>query len=252
MSTVAERRVQRARRVSVERWFYTGMAALLAAVMFAGFAPSYYLHGDVPLDVGTYLDRPAQPIRGLFLLHGAVFSIWFLLQLVQSLLIAGKKLAWHKWLGQFAMVLAPAMVLVGVLVALYSARHVFHGETRPPVQSAAFPLSLLTWFSGFVIVGLSLRRKPQAHKRLMLLASIAIIAPAVGRIENLPYPGWLPDWWNWAIPFTFPLIVWDLATIRRLHPATLIGVPALVLMSPLQHWVRTTAWWMNMITALVS
>lgn len=252
MATLAERRVQRARRLSAERWFYSGMAVVLTAVMFAGFAPSYYLHGEAPLDIGTYLDRPPQPIRGLFLLHGLAFSAWFLLQLAQSLLIAGKRLAWHKWLGQAAMILAPLMALLGVLVALYSARHGFHGETRPPVQSAAFPLSLLTWFSGFVIAGLSLRKWPQAHKRLMLLASVAIIAPAVGRIEGLPYPDWLPNWWNWAIPFAVPLIAWDLATIRRLHPATLIGVPVFVLLFPFVLWVRTTPWWMHMIATLIS
>jgi hypothetical protein len=252
MATLAERRIERARRVSAERWFYSGMAALLAGVMFAGFAPSYYLHGNAPLDIGTYLDRPPQPIRGLFLLHGAAFSTWFALQLIQSLLIAGKKLAWHKWLGQFAMIVAPLMVLLGVLVALYSARHGFHGETRPPVESAAFPLSLVMWFSGFVTAGLWLRKKPEAHKRLMLLASIAIIAPAVGRIEILPYPDWLPDWWNWAIPFVLPLIGWDLARLKRFHPATLIGVPTLVAMFPVQYWVRSTPWWTHMISTLVS
>ncbi len=94
--------------------------------------------------VGTYLDPPLQPIRGLFLLHGAVFTAWFLLQLVQSLLLAGKKLAVHKLLGETAMVLAPLIVIVSVLVVFYTTRHVFHGETRPTVQSAAFPLSLVT------------------------------------------------------------------------------------------------------------
>jgi hypothetical protein len=252
MATLAERRVQRARHISADRWFYSGMAALLAAVMFAGFAPSYYLHGDAPLDVGTYLDRPLQPIRGLFLLHGAAFSAWFALQLAQSLLIAGKKLAWHKWLGQFALVLAPLMVLLGVLVALYSVRHGFHGTTRPGVQSASTPLLYVTWFSGFVVAGLTLRKKPEAHKRLMLLASLAVIGPAVGRIEALPYPAWLPDWWDWSILFALPLVVWDLARLKRLHPATLIGVPLLVAMFPFMLWVRTMPWWMHMVGALAS
>jgi hypothetical protein len=252
MATLAARRVERARRVSAERWFYSGMAALLLLTTFVGFAPSYYLHGEPRPDFGSYLDTPPQSIRGLFLLHGAVFTAWFLLQLIQSLLVAGKKLALHKLLGETAMVLAPLIVIVSVLVVFYATRHVFHDETRPTVQSAAFPLALVTWFSGFVIAGLLLRKKPQAHKRLMLLASIAIIAPAVGRIEALPYPDWLPDWWNWAIAFALPLAVWDIATLRRLHPATLIGVPAFVLMFPVQYIVRSTPWWMHMIGTLTS
>src|SRR3954454_12897246 len=105
MATLAERRVQRARQVSADRWFYSGMAALLAVTMFVGFAPSYYLHGEPRPGFVTYLDTPPQPIRGLFLLHGAVFTAWFLLQLVQSLLVAGKKLAVHRLVGETALVL---------------------------------------------------------------------------------------------------------------------------------------------------
>ena len=71
-------------------------------------------------------------------------------------------------------------------------------------------------------------------------------------LEGLPYPDWLPNWWNWAIPFAVPLVAWDLATIRRLHPATLIGVPVFVLLFPFVLWVRTTPWWMHMITTLIS
>jgi hypothetical protein len=252
MATLAERRVDRARRVSAERWFYSGMALLLLLVCFGGFAPSYYLHGAPRADFATYLDPPPQPIRVLFLLHGAAFTAWFILQFVQSLLIAGKRLDLHRRLGEAALVLAPLLVILGILVTFYTIRHGFHGETRSTLQSAAFPLSLLTSFSGFVMAGLFLRKHPQAHKRLMLLASIAIIAPASGRIEALPYPDWLPDWWNWAIPFAIPLLLWDLIMFRRLHPATLIGVPAFVLMFPLQLWVRTQPAWMDMIGALTS
>jgi hypothetical protein len=252
LATLAERRVQRARAVAADRWFFSGMAALLFVTMFVGFAPSYYLHGAPNPDFGSYLDTPPQPIRGLFLLHGAVFTAWFLLQLIQSLLVAGKKLAVHKLVGETAMVLAPLIVIVSILVVFYTTRHVFHGETKPTVQSAAFPLSLVTWFSGFVIAGMLLRRKPEAHKRLMLLASLAIISPAVGRIDWLPYPDWLPNWWEWAIVFAMPLVVWDLVRLRRLHPATLIGVPVFIAMFPVQYWVRSTPWWMHMIATVVS
>ena len=60
-------------------------------MIFAGFAPSYYLHGEAPLDIGTYLDRPPQPIRALFLLHGLAFSAWFLLQLARILADRGQE-----------------------------------------------------------------------------------------------------------------------------------------------------------------
>jgi len=252
MATIADRRALRARRISDEHRFFSGMAIALAVTVFVGFAPSYYLHGEIGDQITTYLDPPPQPIRALFLLHGAAFTGWFLLQLVQSLLIANKRLGLHRLLGQAALILAPLIVVLGVVATFYTVRHGFHDTQRSPLQLAAFPLFTLAWFSGFVIAGLSLRKSPQSHKRLMLLASIAIVGPATGRIVALPYPDWLPMWWDWAIVFALPLVVWDLATLRRLHRATLIGVCIFVLMFPLQTWVRTSPAWMNMIATVTA
>jgi hypothetical protein len=184
--------------------------------------------------------------------HGAFFSAWFLLQLLQSLLVAGKRLDLHRLLGQAALVLAPLMVVFGLLATFYTIRHGFHDTHRSPLQLVAFPLFTLVWFSSFVIAGLSLRKSPAAHKRLMLLASISIVVPATGRIVALPYPDWLPSWWDWAILFVLPLIIWDLATLRRPHPATFFGVVAFLLMFPLLTWVRVTPLWMNMIATLTA
>jgi hypothetical protein len=250
MASLADGRPQRARRIPAERWFFSGMALLFVLVVFGGFAPSYYLRGIIPDEITTYLDPPPQAIRSLFLLHGAAFSAWFLLQLLQSLLVAGKRLDLHRLFGQAALVLAPLIVILGLLVTLYTIRHGFHDTDRPPPILAAFPLFTLLWFSGFLIAGLSLRKSPAAHKRLMLLASASILGPATGRIVALPYPDWLPSWWDWAILFVVPLILWDLTTRRRLHAATLFGVAAFIAMFPLLTWVRSMPFWTDMVSTI--
>lgn len=86
----------------------------------------------------------------------------------------------------------------------------------------------------------------------MLLASISIIGPATGRIVALPYPDWLPSWWDWAIVFATPLVMWDLVMLRRLHPATFFGVCAFVLMFPIVLWIRTMPFWQRVIATLTA
>ena len=142
------------------------------------------------------------------------------------------------------------MGLLGVLAALYSARHGFHGETRPPVQSAAFPLSLLTWFSGFVIAGLSLRK---------WLLGQATDAAGLGRnhrprgrqIEGLPYPDWLP---NCGTGDSIR------GAARRVGsrdhsaaaPSDTDRRARVRAAFPVRFVVWTTPWWMHMITTLIS
>ncbi|HEX3652137.1 MAG TPA: hypothetical protein VHU18_04860 [Rhizomicrobium sp.] len=226
------------------------MALFLVIVVFAGFAPSYYLRGAVPDSITSFLDDPPQPIRGLFLLHGALFSAWFLLQLGQSLLIGAGRLDLHRRMGVTALTLAPLLVLTSTLVVFYTVRNGFHDTKESPLKLAAHPVFLLIWFSGFVAAGMLLRRRPQWHKRLMLLASILMAQPAIARITWLPYPDFLPSWWEWIIPLVVPLLVWDLVTLRRLHPATIIGVTAFLVMFPLTNLVRATPEWLATIATL--
>jgi len=226
------------------------MALFLLIAVFVGFAPSYYLRGVVPDSITSFLDDPPQAIRGLFLVHGALFSAWFLLQLFQSLLISGRRLDLHRRLGVSALALAPMLVLTSTLVVFYTVRNGFHDTKDSPLKLAAHPVFLLIWFSGFVAAGMLLRRKPQWHKRLMLLASILMAQPAIARITWLPYPDFLPAWWEWILPLLLPLIIWDLLMLRRLHPATIIGGMAFLAMFPLTDVVRVTPQWMDVVRTL--
>jgi hypothetical protein len=44
-------------------------------------------------------------------------------------------------------------------------------------------------FAGMLIAAVLLRRNPQAHKRLMVLGSIAIVGPAIARVSRWPIFG---------------------------------------------------------------
>src|SRR5262245_23628902 len=69
--------------------FYVGMAAFAAATVFYGFASTFYLR--------WMFDLP--PLNLLLLSHGVVFTSWFLLFGVQTMLVAAHRTDVHRRLG---------------------------------------------------------------------------------------------------------------------------------------------------------
>src|SRR5687768_9901467 len=86
-----------------ERLFYTGMAVAFVITVFAGFARTYYLRP-------YFTDGSLIPLLHL---HGLVFTLWLLLLLTQTALIAAKRTGIHRRLGIAGAVLAVLMVVVG-------------------------------------------------------------------------------------------------------------------------------------------
>ena len=83
-------------------------------------------------------------------------------------------------------------------------------------------------FAILLAAAIVLRRRPDTHKRLMLLASISIIQPAFARIFRWPVfeaPGMEGVMLAVAAPFALvgALIVYDLLSRKSLHPATVAG-----------------------------
>jgi len=104
--------------VNRDRKFFSGMALASLLTVVAGFAPSYFLK--------THFGGPA--LSPLLHAHGALFSAWMVLFLVQSLLVAVRRTDLHRRLGFAAGLVAVAMPLVGAAVAIGAARR---GVTPP-------------------------------------------------------------------------------------------------------------------------
>jgi hypothetical protein len=241
MATVAATsRVERApSRGAYDRAFYSGMAIAMAAAVFAGFAPTFYLRawfGAPPTVTG------ATTLSPLAQLHGALFTGWVLLFIVQTTLVASHRTRVHQRLGIAGGVLAAAMVVVGVSTAIAAAKR---GAAPPGADALAFlsvPLVDMVLFAAFVGAALWNRRRPDTHKRLMLLAYISIIAAAVAR-----FPGLLPygplAFFGLAFVFLLVAIVYDLRSRRRVHPTYAWGGALLVLSVPLRLMMSGTEAW---------
>ena len=192
------------------------MALAMLASVCLGFARSFLLRPWFP-----EVKVPPEPF---FLLHGAVFLTWFILLVVQTTLVARGRLVVHRSLGVLGAVLATAMILAGLTGAIIAARRPggFIGIPIPPLQFLVIPFGDMVLFASLIGTGLSLRRRPQAHKRLMLIGSITILTAAIARWPFV-LGGGPPAFFGITDLFLVPLVVWDFSTRRRLHPATPLG-----------------------------
>jgi hypothetical protein len=92
----------------------------------------------------------------------------------------------NRRLGIFGGALAVLVVTVGGYVtALATEREVQHHFIGPFHYLLAINFVNLLGFAALVVSGLALRDRPEFHKRLMLLATVSVLAPAVARITLL-------------------------------------------------------------------
>ena len=225
-------------RGAAERRFYLVMSLAILAAVLLGFAPSFYLRPWFP-------DRPVPPER-FFLLHGAVFTAWFVLLVVQAALVSARRTALHRRLGVYGGVLALAMVVLGAVGALIAARRPtgFVGIAIPPLQFLVIPLGDMLLFALLVGLALAWRRDLQSHKRLMLLATVNLLAAAFARWPFEFAKGGPPVYFALSDLFILALAAWDFSTRRRLHPVTLWAGLAIIVSQPLSLAVSGTAPWL--------
>jgi len=170
-----------------DRRFFVGMAIAAVATVFFGFAPTYYLKSFTHTAVYP-TGLPVSPsLPALVHVHALVFSAWILLFLVQTTLIAADRVHVHRQLGIAGAALAPAMVILGVMTAMKGGRDGWNPGGPYPNSLAFMIVGLVDVliFAGFVTTGLYFRRRPELHKRLMLLATVGgLMWPAITR---MPY-----------------------------------------------------------------
>lgn len=230
-----------------DRAFYSGMAIAMALAVFAGFARTYYLSSYF----GTNTTLSGGPFSTAVRLHAALFTAWVLLFLAQTSLVATHRVAVHRRLGVAVAVLAGLMVVAGTALALETARRGGGPPGVDPLQFLVIPLGDMAVFSVLVTAALWLRRNKEAHKRLMLMAYLAILVAAVARLPGVLSLGPLGFFGLTFIPALVVGMIYDRATRGRIHPVYLWGGALLVLSVPLRLLVSTTPAWHRLAEALV-
>ncbi|HVF66875.1 MAG TPA: hypothetical protein VM914_04380 [Pyrinomonadaceae bacterium] len=219
-----------------ERLFYTGMAAAFVLTVFAGFARTYYLR--------PYFD--SKPLVTILHLHGLLFTSWIVLFVVQTALVAKRRTDVHRRLGVAGALLAALMVLVGVTTALVRAKAADVGPGGiSPLAFLTVPLGDMLVFAILVGAGVYFRGRPDAHKRLMLLSTIAILPAAVARLPlNFIQQGGPPAFFGLSDLFIIPCLLYDLFARGRFHRATVAGGLLIVVSQALRGPVGNTSAWL--------
>ncbi len=219
---------------TVERIFYSGMAIVLSICVYIGFSPTYF---------GAGMLRAPLPSPILHI-HGAVFTLWMLLFVIQSALISARRVMWHRTLGTIAFCLPPIMVVLAVIAAVNGLHRGVRIGPLDPAVSLAISLISIVGFTIVIFAAWRARRRPDAHKRLILMATIGLAGAAFGRFP----------WAKIGLPpaagavtgigvLLLVMIAFELITIRRIHRSTMWAAPVTFLAVALSVPIGMTPLW---------
>ena len=194
------------------------MAGIAVAFSIAAFAPSMLSTG-----------RRNGPLTGLLMAHGILYLAWLLLFLLQSLLAVSRQLKVHRALGTASIGLAAAMAVLGYQATIAMGRRGFDlsgdiSAQQDPLAAIGFPLLDVIMFLALFTAAYLYRRRPEIHKRLMLLTTFAALMPAP--ITHLTghfaiFQGRIPFTPIIVTLFLFAGAISDLTRLRRVHPVFL-------------------------------
>jgi hypothetical protein len=232
LQIVSEARATVPRKLPGRRYdkiFYGFMILLLQVIVFVGFSRRYYL-------AGVFRAPLKAPILHV---HGALNTAWMLLLVVQAFLVSAKKIKWHMTLGIAGFCLAVAMVGVGFVV---TANQLHRLADNPDILSFALPFIEQVCFAVLAGAAFAQRKNGAAHKRLILLATIAMMGAAFTR-----FPVHVADHHKFGANGIYLLlglmVLYDLWSLHRLHLATVFGTTLVLAYLNSAEPIGNTAVW---------
>ena len=219
--------------------FFTSMSVIMLAIIVVGFAPSYFLRGAV------FSHQPSLLVH----LHGAVFSSWIFLFVIQSSLVSTGDIRLHRKLGILGAVIAGLMVILGILTPIGTIHRAAH------LPSFFTPESFLVGnifgiivFGAYVAFAVWKRNNRIVHKRMMLMANAMLMSPALARMAfpvtsngfaaTIPFMVHHPFLIG-VIPLAMivALFIFDLFTQKRVLAVTVIGGILFWAANPVSDWL---------------
>ncbi|MFC0590289.1 hypothetical protein ACFFF7_12770 [Novosphingobium aquiterrae] len=190
--------------------------------------------------------------------HVFVYFGWMVLLTTQALLINRGRTDWHRKLGVAGAMLAVLVSATGLGAEIYSQRYWAHTDPEN-VRFFTFPLYVLIAFSLCAFLAVRARRDPAAHKRLILLATSAIMGGPYQRwwghaIDQVTGTGPFNTWAHLYTGMNVLMIVaagYDLVTRGALHRIYRIAIPLLVAGQFATIAIWYSGWWPPLVRSVL-
>jgi hypothetical protein len=206
-----------AARLILDKYFYFAMAVLIALAVVTGF--SFTINVNLFHPVHPSLQRPP-----ILYLHGTLFFAWVSFFVFQTSLIRSHNVQLHRRTGLWGIGLGMAMIAVGIATAIIMRKYrLAHDSTETPTF-LSIPFNDLSEFAVAFALGIVWRKNREFHRRLMLVATIALTGAAFAR---LPFPMMQSAWFWYSFTDVLLLIavLRDLLVTRSIHPVYLYALP---------------------------
>ncbi len=226
----------------VDRYFYLFASLLFAGIVVWGFSKT--------VDQHLFHASPPRPL--LLWFHGAAFSSWVLFYILQSVLVRTRNVKIHRSLGWFGAGLASVMVVLGFVISIIMAR--FDWFTLHETGTDVFlsiPWGDMFVFGPCVALAILWRKKPELHRRLLFIATCALLDAPFGRSDyifdhNLYYP---------CLDVVILLgVVRDLLVNRSVHKVYRVALPIVFAWQALLVYLYSVApaWWHTLTSRIVA
>lgn len=218
------------------RYFLVASCVALL-ITFVGFFKTFFL----PFARGTF-SAPA-----VIYVHGTFLFLWTALLVTQSVLIQVRKVKLHRRLGFLSLGLIPCVAISTMAAGVYALkRDVALGGGQVAISSLVGTFTAPVIFAALVTAALVYRKRPEIHKRLILLAMIAVLWPAFFRFRHyfpsVAHPEFV---FGFVLPQSMVLaaMLWEKLTLGRVHPVYLTAGLALVAENFLEFYLFDSSGW---------
>ena len=231
-------RVPAATRRTTRPVFYLALACVYVLITVIGFSRRYFL----PLSDGSFT-APA-----IVHVHGIITLGWVGFVVLQSALVATGRTSLHRSLGMAGIALGALLVFTATELVLLQLARGLKGDGPAPREFAALMLSTLVLIATLFGTAIAQVNRPEIHKRLMTLATIVILTPALARIIQLGAPSLSRLARNdlavcASDALALGVIIIDARWRGRPHPAYLLGGAGIVAVQLAALLLRSTPLW---------
>jgi hypothetical protein len=226
----------------LDKYFYFFMSLLVAVTVIYGF--SHTINGN--------LFHPALPRPTLLYFHAACFPGWVAFFIFQSALVRTHNVRVHRLTGWFGAGLAALMIPLGLTIAVVMGRfdvRVLHQQDE--LSFFLVPLFDIVAFTSTIVPAILLRRKPELHRRFILIATCVLTSAAFGRFPTNFFP---PAYFYSGVDALILLgALRDLAVLHRIHKIYLYALPLLFAAQSAVMWIVNHSWapWMRISHAII-